>query len=198
MAGSSTSSSASGTRFRSVRCSTGWGRTARAAVTGALIAGPERLSDPELLANRAPTVQELREHPLLDDYYAQRTADLSRIEVPVLSATNWGYHLHTRGGFEGYLGVPGEHKWLEVHGLQHWVEFYTDYGVRLQKRFFGHFLKGEDTGWAAQPPVTLRVRPETTATKARETRSQRQAAFLHVREHTARPSAVDRLRRCST
>jgi len=127
-------------------------------VTGALIAGQERLSDEELLANRAPTVQELREHPLLDDYYAQRTADLPRIEVPVLSATNWAHHLHTRGGFEGYLGVSSQQKWLEVHGLQHWVEFYTDYGVALQKRFFGHFLKGEDTGWDSQPPVALRVR----------------------------------------
>jgi uncharacterized protein len=130
----------------------------RRAVTGALIAGPERLGDEELLANRAPTVQELRDHPLLDGYYQQRTPDLSMIEVPVLSATNWGHHLHTRGGFEGYLGVASEQKWLEVHGLQHWVEFYTDYGVQLQKRFFGHFLKGEDTGWASQPPVTLKVR----------------------------------------
>jgi hypothetical protein len=42
-----------------------------------------------------------------------------------------------------------------VHGLQHWVEFYTDYGVALQKRFFGHFLKGEDTGWDSQPPHSL-------------------------------------------
>jgi hypothetical protein len=130
----------------------------RSAATGALIAGPERLGDEELRANRAPTVQELRDHPLLDDYYRQRTPDLSRIEVPVLSATNWGHHLHTRGGFEGYLGASSQHKWLEVHGLQHWVEFYTGYGVRLQKRFFGHFLKGEDTGWDSQPPVALKVR----------------------------------------
>ena len=26
---------------------------------------------------------------------------LSRIEVSVLSATNWGHHVYTRGGFEG-------------------------------------------------------------------------------------------------
>ena len=26
--------------------------------------------------------------------------------------------------------------------MEHWTEFYTDYGVNLQKRFFGHFLKG--------------------------------------------------------
>ena len=29
---------------------------------------------------------------------------------------------------------------------------------RLQKKFFGHFLKGEDTGWAKQPKVLLQVR----------------------------------------
>jgi predicted acyl esterase len=30
--------------------------------------------------------------------------------------------------------------------------------VHLQKRFFGHFLKGEDTGWSRQPKVQLQVR----------------------------------------
>jgi hypothetical protein len=76
----------------------------------------------------------------------------------VLSSANWAHHLHTRGNFEGYSRAASTQKWLEVHGLQHWVEFYTDYGVQLQKRFFGHFLKGEDTGWDAQPPVVLQVR----------------------------------------
>ena len=48
-------------------------------------------------------------------------------------------------------------KWLEVHGIEHWTHFYTDYGVDLQEKFFGHFLRGEDTGWARQPPVLLQV-----------------------------------------
>jgi hypothetical protein len=30
--------------------------------------------------------------------------------------------------------------------------------VGLQKKFFGHFLKGEDTGWRRQPKVMLQVR----------------------------------------
>ena len=38
------------------------------------------------------------------------------------------------------------------------THFYTDYGVRLQKRFFGHFLKGEPNGWERQPRVQLQVR----------------------------------------
>jgi predicted acyl esterase len=45
-----------------------------------------------------------------------------------------------------------------VHGIEHWTHFYTDYGVGLQKKFFGHFLKGEDTGWRRQPKVLLQVR----------------------------------------
>jgi predicted acyl esterase len=45
-----------------------------------------------------------------------------------------------------------------VHGIEHWTEFYTDYGLDLQKRFFGHFLRGEDKGWQNQPKVQLQVR----------------------------------------
>jgi predicted acyl esterase len=56
------------------------------------------------------------------------------------------------------LRSASSQKWLEVHGLEHWTEFYTDYGVTLQKRFFAHFLKGEDAGWSAQPKVQLQVR----------------------------------------
>jgi uncharacterized protein len=127
-------------------------------VTGDLAAGPGTLTEPELRANRADTPALLLAHPLLDDYYRDRSPALEQITVPVLSAANWAHHLHTRGNFEGYARAGSAQKWLEAHGLQHWVEFYTDYGVQLQKRFFGHFLKGEDTGWETQPPVQLQVR----------------------------------------
>ena len=133
-------------------------RGPRHRVTGGLAAGPETLTEDELRANRADTPSLLREHQLLDDYYRDRSPDLSKITVPVLSAANWAHHLHTRGNFEGYGRVSSPQRWLEAHGLQHWAEFYTDYGVRLQKRFFGHFLKDEDTGWDRQPPVLLQVR----------------------------------------
>jgi predicted acyl esterase len=126
--------------------------------TGGLVAGPETLTEADLAARRADTPSLVLSHRLLDDFYADRSPDLSSVTVPVLSAANWAHHLHTRGNFEGYDRAGSAQKWLEVHGLQHWTEFYTDYGVRLQKRFFGHFLKGEDTGWASQPPVLLQVR----------------------------------------
>ncbi|MBO0873131.1 MAG: CocE/NonD family hydrolase [Pseudonocardia sp.] len=127
--------------------------------TGELVAGPETLSEQELAANRADPGQELANRPLLDDYYTDRTADLSKITVPLLSAGNWGGQgLHPRGNLEGYLAAASEQKWLEMHGDTHFSPFYTDHGIALQKQFFGHFLKGDDTGWLDRPPVELQVR----------------------------------------
>ena len=84
---------------------------------------------------------------------------MSRITVPILSAGNWGgAGLHLRGNVEGFLQANSPQKWLEIHGFEHWTEFYTAYGVNLQKRFLDHFLKGIDNGWDKQPPVKLQVR----------------------------------------
>jgi uncharacterized protein len=87
----------------------------------------------------------------------------------LLSAGNWGGNgLHLRGNIEGFVRSASEHKWLEMHGDRHWTLFYTDYGIDLQKRFFGHFLKGEDTGWDKQPHVLLQVRHPGEKFVARE------------------------------
>ncbi len=94
-----------------------------------------------------------------DDYWQSRMPDWCKVKVPLLSAANWGGQgLHPRGNFEGFVRAASKQKWLECHGIEHWTHFYTDYGVRLQKKFFGHFLKGEDTGWDKQPKVLLQVR----------------------------------------
>lgn len=127
-------------------------------VTGEPIAGPEVLSDEELAAHRSDPPAELRARALDEPYYRERSGEPEKITVPVLSAANWAHHLHTRGNFEAWARAGSADKWLEVHGLEHFAEFYTDYGVALQKRFFGSVLKGEDTGWDRQPPVQVNAR----------------------------------------
>jgi predicted acyl esterase len=128
-------------------------------VTGDTAAGPETLSDEELAKNRADCPSEIKQRRLCDDYYAARTAKFEQIEAPLLSAGNWGgMGLHTRGNFEGWLRAGSKQKWLEVHGDTHFTHFYSNYGEALQKRFFGHFLKGENTGWDKQPRVALNIR----------------------------------------
>jgi predicted acyl esterase len=49
-------------------------------------------------------------------------------------------------------------KWLEVHGIEHWTHFYTDYGRKLQLQFFDRFLHGKNNGFEGQPRVRLQVR----------------------------------------
>jgi len=129
-------------------------------VTGELVCGPETLTDEELKKNRTDMWADVLDRPLAnDDYYRQRMADLSKVVVPVLSAGNWGGQgLHPRGNFEGYSRAASKQKWLEVHGGSHWAPFYTDYGVKLQKRFFDFFLKGIRNGWDKQSRVPLQVR----------------------------------------
>ncbi|HVR79608.1 MAG TPA: CocE/NonD family hydrolase [Acidimicrobiia bacterium] len=127
--------------------------------TGVPVCGDETLSEEELAADRADLGADILNRPLDGSYYRERSPVWEKIQVPLLSAGNWGGHgLHLRGNVEGFLRAASEQKWLEIHGIEHWTEFYTDYGVNLQKRFFDHFLKGEDNGWDRQPPVHLRVR----------------------------------------
>jgi len=134
-------------------------RGAKSALTGETVAGPDTLADAELAKNCADSPGEAKRRKFCDDYHVSRTADLSQIEAPLLSAANWGgMGLHTRGNFEGYLFAGSKRKWLEAHGDTHFTHFYSSYGETLQKRFFGHFLKGEDTGWERQPRVALNIR----------------------------------------
>ena len=127
--------------------------------TGERTTGGPALSEAQLAANRSDYPGDLARHTLADEWYRERTPELSRITVPVLSAGNWGGPgLHLRGNIEGFLGVASEHKWLSLHTGTHWESFYLPQYVALQKRFFDWALKGIDNGWRDEPPVRLEVR----------------------------------------
>ena len=166
----------------------------RSRVNGDLVSGPETLSEEELGSNRSDFAGEFFSHPMEGEFWKERSGNLSKIEVPFFSAGNWGGHgLHLRGNVEGFMRASSKEKWLEIHGLEHWTHFYTDYGVNLQKKFFGHFLKGEDTGWKDQPPVQLQVRhvDETFVERAENewplARTQWTKFYLHPEDHSLRP-----------
>jgi hypothetical protein len=134
-------------------------RGGRQRETGELVTGPSTLPADELADNRVDFGADIAAHPLVDAYWEHRIAELERIEVPLLSAGNWGGHgLHLRGNVEGFTRSGSARKWLEVHGLEHWSHYYTDYGRELQLEFFDHFLKDADNGWDRRPPVLLNVR----------------------------------------
>ena len=131
----------------------------RSIVTGELVAGPDTLSEEELVANRCDFGNEIASHPLDDQYHQDRSPDWSKVTVPFLSASNWGGQgLHPRGNVEAYIRAASTEKFLECHGIEHWTEYYTDYGVDLQKRFFAKYLQGNDAAWDDQPRVQVLVR----------------------------------------
>jgi len=131
----------------------------RSQVTSEPVAGPETLPADTLAKNATDPAGEALRRPLIDDYYRSRMVDFAKIAAPLLSAANWGGQgLHPRGNFEGFVASSSKEKWLEVHGDTHFTHFYSNYGMGLQKRFFGHFLKGENTGWHRQPRVSLNIR----------------------------------------
>jgi hypothetical protein len=134
-------------------------RGPRSAVTGEPVAGPETLPEETLKKNATDPAGEALRRPLIDDYYRSRMVDFAKIDAPLLSAANWGGQgLHPRGNFEGFLAAGSRQKWLEVHGDTHFTHFYSNYGMALQKRFFGYFLKNEANGWDRQPRVSLNIR----------------------------------------
>ena len=129
-------------------------------MNGDWVSGPLELTEEELGANRRNFYEDCLAHKLdSDEFWQSRMPDWSKVKVPLFSAANWGGQgLHPRGNYEGFMRAASKQKWLECHGIEHWTHFYTDYGVALQKKFFGHFLKGEKTGWDKQPKVQLQVR----------------------------------------
>ena len=147
-------------------------------MTGEPVAGPRPLSDEELA--REP--RRLRAKPCartaLDDDYYPRARPASRRSTCRCSRRQLGRHGPAPARqFRGLCARRLAHKWLEAHGDTHWTHFYTN-TARLQKRFFGHFLKGEDTGWDQQPRVQLQHPPSRRA--VRRAPRERVAARAHA------------------
>ena len=134
-------------------------RGPKSKATGAWVCGDETFNDSVMAENRCSFGDDILSHPMDDAYHSERSAQWDRITVPFLSAGNWGGQgLHLRGNSESFMRAASKKKWLEMHGLEHWTHFYTDYGIAIQKRFFAHFLKGEANGWDSEPAVRLQVR----------------------------------------
>jgi predicted acyl esterase len=99
------------------------------------------------------------QNELIDERLRRNHPDVSRIEVPLFSAGNWGgAGLHLRGNIEGFLQAGSAYKQLRVHVGDHCSPFYTLEGRLEQKRFLDQWLKGIDTGVTREPPIKLAVR----------------------------------------
>jgi len=104
-------------------------------------------------------IEMAKQHPLYDDYWASKNADLSKITVPALVVASWTDHgLHNRGTLEGFKQIASKDKWLIVHGRKKWWHFYQKENIEKQRQFFDRFLKGMDNRVKDWPKITLEIR----------------------------------------
>lgn len=109
--------------------------------------------------------QLLTSHPLLDDFWKERSAfnRLGEITTPLYSSGVWSKHqLHTRGNIEAYLKASGPKK-LRMSGAQNaWVAAIeyssTSFHEKVFLPFFDHYLKGFDTDYLSRPDVEFETR----------------------------------------
>lgn len=96
-------------------------------------------------------------HTLMDAYWQDKIAKLENIKIPAYVVASYTNPVHTHGTFAGFRGIASKDKWLRVHNTQEWFDYYTPANVEELRKFFDHYLLGEDNGWEATPRVRLSV-----------------------------------------
>jgi uncharacterized protein len=100
-------------------------------------------------------------HPLRDEFWEETVPDLERIEVPMLVCASFSDHnLHSGGSFRAFERAGSERKWLYTHRGGKWATFYSAAAKAVQRRFFDHYLKGEENGMPGASPVRIEVRED--------------------------------------
>ncbi|MCJ7796225.1 MAG: CocE/NonD family hydrolase, partial [Thermoleophilia bacterium] len=101
-------------------------------------------------------------HPTYDDFWKTRNPDFSKIQVPVfVVGALHKVGLHIRGVVRGYEEVQTPKKMMLVHGIMDGDEmaiFNCPEMQLLMLRWYDHWLKGNDTGFMDEPPVSMFVR----------------------------------------
>ena len=100
---------------------------------------------------------EAEQHPLADGLWADKVPDFARITVPAYVVASYSNTLHTAGTFRAWRRMTSPDKWLRIHHTQEWPDYYDEANVEDLRRFFDHYLRGEDNGWEQTPRVRYPV-----------------------------------------
>jgi uncharacterized protein len=95
--------------------------------------------------------------PLAEPFWDDQIARYDRIEVPTYVVASYSNTLHCAGTFRAWRRIASEQKWLRIHNNQEWPDYYEPENIERLRRFFDHFLKGEDNGWDDTPRVLYAV-----------------------------------------
>lgn len=98
--------------------------------------------------------KEMDEMPLASaPVWQDKVPDWSKITVPAYVVASYTNVLHTNGTFRGWRKIASPDKWLRIHNTQEWPDYYDPASTDDRRKFFDHYLKGEDNGWENTPKV---------------------------------------------
>ncbi len=100
---------------------------------------------------------EAQQNPLMNALWEDKAARFDRITVPAYVVASYSNTLHTAGTFRAWRRMASTEKWLRIHNIQEWPDYYDEGNTEDLRRFFDHFLKGEDNGWESTPRVRYAV-----------------------------------------
>ncbi|WP_431277836.1 CocE/NonD family hydrolase [Leifsonia poae] len=92
-------------------------------------------------------------HPQMTELWENKIPAFEKIAVPAYVVASYSNTLHTAGTFRAWRRIGSEEKWLRIHNSQEWPDYYDEANVDDLRRFFDHFLRGEDNGWEQTPRV---------------------------------------------
>ena len=120
----------------------------------------------------------LQKYPLQNAYWADKRADMSKINVPAYVLASYSTGLYTLGSFRGFEKIPHDNKWyyqslqalilwnfrlirgvsrLRVHGTQEWYDLYSEACIEDLQLNFDRYPKDQDNGCEKTPRVRLSV-----------------------------------------
>ncbi len=104
-------------------------------------------------SKREDLAEEGRRYPLIGELWESKVAELENVTVPAYVVASYSNSIHTPGTFRGWRRISSTEKWLRIHNTMEWPDFNTPENQEDLRRFFDHFLKGEDNGWEETPRV---------------------------------------------
>jgi predicted acyl esterase len=96
-------------------------------------------------------------YPTMNRLWENKIPRFDRITAPAYIVASYSNTLHTIGTFRAWRRIGSEQKWLRIHNSQEWPDYYDETNRDDLRRFFDHFLKGEDNGWEQTPRVRYAV-----------------------------------------
>jgi putative CocE/NonD family hydrolase len=96
---------------------------------------------------------EVERYPLMNELWEDKIPRFDQITTPAYVVASYSNTLHCAGTFRAWRRMASTEKWLRIHNSQEWPDYYDEKNVEDLRRFFDHYLKGEENEWEQTPHV---------------------------------------------